>query len=126
MPKESVFKVHPAVGRMRVPLMAAVAMGAMALALPARNAIADPNAIADAAARVPIVLHAAHLLDIDAGRLVTPGEVLVEGERIRAVGSSVTHPAGVLFNDLGATTLLPGLIDAHVHLFLHPGAEDLQ
>jgi imidazolonepropionase-like amidohydrolase len=28
--------------------------------------------------------------------------------------------------DLGDTTLMPGLIDAHVHLFLHPGAEDLQ
>ena len=28
--------------------------------------------------------------------------------------------------DLGDVTLLPGLIDAHVHLFLHPGAEDLQ
>ncbi len=28
--------------------------------------------------------------------------------------------------DLGETTLMPGLIDAHVHLFLHPVAEDLQ
>ena len=28
--------------------------------------------------------------------------------------------------DLGNTTLMPGLIDAHVHLFLHPGAEDMQ
>jgi imidazolonepropionase-like amidohydrolase len=28
--------------------------------------------------------------------------------------------------DLGDTTLMPGLIDVHVHLFLHPGAEDLQ
>lgn len=28
--------------------------------------------------------------------------------------------------DLGSRTMLPGLIDAHVHLFLHPGAEDLQ
>jgi imidazolonepropionase-like amidohydrolase len=28
--------------------------------------------------------------------------------------------------DLGDRTLMPGLIDAHVHLFLHPGAEDLQ
>jgi imidazolonepropionase-like amidohydrolase len=42
------------------------------------------------------------------------------------VGSSVKHPAGAAFLDLGDTTLLPGLIDAHVHLFLHPGAEDLQ
>jgi imidazolonepropionase-like amidohydrolase len=28
--------------------------------------------------------------------------------------------------DLGDRTLMPGLIDAHIHLFLHPGAEDLQ
>lgn len=36
------------------------------------------------------------------------------------------HPADAQVLDLGDTTLLPGLIDAHVHLFLHPGAEDLQ
>jgi len=52
--------------------------------------------------------------------------VLVEGERIVEVGSTVTHPTGSETIDLGDTTLLPGLIDAHVHLFLHPGAEDLQ
>ena len=74
----------------------------------------------------PIVLHAARLLEIDTGRLLTPGEVLVQGERIAEVGSVVTHPAGSETIDLGDSTLLPGLIDAHVHLFLHPGAEDLQ
>ena len=74
----------------------------------------------------PIVLHAARLLDVETGRLLTPGEVLVEGERIAAAGASVTHPAGAEVIDLGDRTLLPGLIDAHVHLFLHPGAEDLQ
>ena len=73
-----------------------------------------------------IVLHAAHLLDVEGGRLVSPGEVLVRGERISEVGSHVTHPAGAPILDLGAETLMPGLIDAHVHLFLHPGAEDLQ
>jgi imidazolonepropionase-like amidohydrolase len=74
----------------------------------------------------PIVLHAARLLDIKSGRLVKPGEVLVQGERIVEVGSSVKHPADAEVIDLGDRTLLPGLIDAHVHLFLHPGAEDLQ
>jgi imidazolonepropionase-like amidohydrolase len=74
----------------------------------------------------PVVLHAARLLDIEAGRIVTPGEVLIEGEKIVAAGSSVAHPAGAETIDLGDTTLMPGLIDAHVHLFLHPGAEDLQ
>jgi imidazolonepropionase-like amidohydrolase len=74
----------------------------------------------------PIVLHAARLLQVDTGTLLQPGEVLVEGDRIRAVGVSVDHPQGAKIIDLGDTTLLPGLIDAHVHLFLHPGAEDLQ
>jgi imidazolonepropionase-like amidohydrolase len=74
----------------------------------------------------PIVLHAARLLQVETGALLQPGEVLVEGERIRAVGVSVERPRGAKIVDLGDVTLLPGLIDAHVHLFLHPGAEDLQ
>ena len=77
-------------------------------------------------ASAPIVLHAARLLQVDTGVLLQPGEILVEGERIRAVGRSVDHPQGAKIIDLGDATLLPGLIDAHVHLFLHPGAEDLQ
>jgi imidazolonepropionase-like amidohydrolase len=72
------------------------------------------------------VLHAARLLDVESGRMVTPGEVLLRGERIIEVGSGVKHPPGAEIIDLGDSTLLPGLIDAHVHLFLHPGAEDLQ
>jgi imidazolonepropionase-like amidohydrolase len=73
-----------------------------------------------------IVLHAAHLLEIESGRTMTPGELLVQGERIAEVGTRVAHPAGAEVIDLGESTLLPGLIDSHVHLFLHPGAEDLQ
>jgi imidazolonepropionase-like amidohydrolase len=73
-----------------------------------------------------VVLHAARLLDIRNGRIVTPGEVLVEGDRIIEAGPTVKHPQGAEILDLGDRTLLPGLIDAHVHLFLHPGAEDLQ
>jgi imidazolonepropionase-like amidohydrolase len=66
------------------------------------------------------------MLDVANGKVVGPAEVLVEGERIMAAGTSVSHPAGAEVIDLGDTTLMPGMIDAHVHLFLHPGAEDLQ
>lgn len=73
-----------------------------------------------------IVLHAARLLDVENGKLLTPGEILVQGERIAEVGTTVSHPADAEILDLGDRTLMPGLVDAHVHLFLHPGAEDLQ
>jgi imidazolonepropionase-like amidohydrolase len=86
-----------------------------------------PGALAQApSASRPVILHAARLLDIEGGRIVSPGEILVQGEKIVAAGSSVDHPAGVETIDLGDTTLMPGLIDAHVHLFLHPGDEALQ
>jgi imidazolonepropionase-like amidohydrolase len=73
-----------------------------------------------------IVLHAARLLNVKKGEILKPGEVLIQGQRIMEVGTSVKHPAGAEVIDLGDRTLMPGLIDAHVHLFLHPGAEDLQ
>ncbi|MBV8843491.1 MAG: amidohydrolase family protein [Bryobacterales bacterium] len=74
----------------------------------------------------PIVVRAARMVDVAAGTTVSPGEVLIEGERIVEAGRTVRHPAGAETIDLGDRTLLPGLIDSHVHLFLHPGAEDLQ
>jgi imidazolonepropionase-like amidohydrolase len=74
----------------------------------------------------PIVLHAARLLDVETGKIIAPGEVLIQGDRIAAVGSSVQRSPGANIIDLGDRTLLPGLIDAHIHLFLHPGAEDMQ
>jgi imidazolonepropionase-like amidohydrolase len=74
----------------------------------------------------PIVLHAARALDVESGRFTSPGEIRIEGDVIKEVGAKVARPAGAEIIDLGDATLLPGLIDAHVHLFLHPGAEDLQ
>ena len=92
------------------------------LAAPLRSAPPRPQASSPHS----IVLHAARLLDVKNGKIVAPGEVLVEGDRIVEAGPSVKHPAGAEVIDLGDRTLMPGLIDAHVHLFLHPGAEDLQ
>jgi imidazolonepropionase-like amidohydrolase len=100
----------------------AAAIASLACALLAFTTHAQKPAQSEA----PIVLHAARLLDVAAGTILSPGEILVEGERIRAVGKSVNRPQDARVIDLGDATLMPGLIDAHVHLFLHPGAEDLQ
>lgn len=61
-----------------------------------------------------LALKAARLFDAEKGELVTPGLVVVEGEKIVAVGGAVPADATVI--DLGDATLLPGLIDAHVHI----------
>lgn len=53
--------------------------------------------------------------------------VLVSGDRIQAVGpaAQVSAPAGTSVIELAGMTLLPGLIDAHSHIFLHPYNETL-
>jgi imidazolonepropionase-like amidohydrolase len=53
--------------------------------------------------------------------------VLIEGNRIRAVGSAsaVSAPADATVIELPGATLLPGLMDIHSHLFLHPYNETL-
>jgi imidazolonepropionase-like amidohydrolase len=100
-------------------------VGLLGSALTAALAAADGRANADAGAH-QVILHAARLLDVTSGKVLTPGEILVDGERIVAVGTALARGARVPVLDLGDTTLLPGLIDAHVHLFLHPGNESLQ
>ena len=47
-------------------------------------------------------------------------EVLVEGDTIAAVGPKLTVPAGARIIDLPGETLMPGMIEGHSHLFLHP------
>ncbi len=65
-----------------------------------------------------VAVTAAHMLDVVAGRTVDNAVVVVTDGRITAAGTagSVTVPAGAKRIDLGALTLLPGLIDMHVHL----------
>ena len=47
-------------------------------------------------------------------------QVLVRGERIEAVGLGLAAPAGARIVDLPGATLMPGMIEGHSHLFLHP------
>jgi len=55
-----------------------------------------------------------------------PGwSVLVEGDRIAAAGPNVAVPAGAKVIELPGATLMPGMIEGHSHLFLHPYNETL-
>jgi imidazolonepropionase-like amidohydrolase len=67
-----------------------------------------------------LAVTSARLIDVVTGTVIPRGLVLVRGGRIAAVGSrdSISVPPGGRAVDLGDVTLLPGLIDAHVHLTL--------
>jgi len=69
------------------------------------------------AARVTVI-KAGRLVDPEAGT-ATPNQVIVvEGEKIKAVGANLSVPPGAQVIDLSTMTVLPGLVDAHAHLGL--------
>jgi imidazolonepropionase-like amidohydrolase len=71
----------------------------------------------------PITLvKAGRLLDPRTGNVLAPAAVLIEGNKIKQVGSpsQIKAPSGAKIIDLGKATLLPGLIDSHTHLVVDP------
>jgi imidazolonepropionase-like amidohydrolase len=84
---------------------------AIGLLLFASTVVAQP-----AVTSQPIVLRAARLFDGTSDTIVRNGVVVVQGNRIVAAGANVDIPANAQVIDLGDATLLPGLIDSHVHL----------
>ncbi len=66
-------------------------------------------------------IKAARVLDVRTGQMIANATILIEGERITAVGANVTVPANAEVIDLKTMTVLPGLIDCHTHLTFAPG-----
>jgi imidazolonepropionase-like amidohydrolase len=73
-----------------------------------------------AAGGTPVAIRAGRMLDVKTGRYVENPVVVVRGDRIETVGTTV--PPGARVVDLGTRTLLPGLTDAHTHILLQGDA----
>lgn len=113
--------------RVRPLVILSIAAGclAAALALPARTGAQGKTA--PAAAPPSVLLRPARVFDAVSQQPHEGWVVLVTGNRIAGVGpaADVKAPAGTRTLDLPGATLLPGLIDAHSHIFLHPYNETL-
>ncbi|MGH7522133.1 MAG: amidohydrolase family protein [Gemmatimonadales bacterium] len=70
-------------------------------------------------AQTTTAIRAGTLLDGSGAAPVRNAVILVQGDRITAVGANVQVPAGATVIDLSGATVLPGFIDAHVHLASH-------
>ena len=75
---------------------------------------------APAAAQQAILLQPDRVFDGVAARPHTGWSVLVQGERIVAAGPNLAAPSGARIVRLPGMTLMPGMIEGHGHLFLHP------
>ena len=87
--------------RVLVPLIAFLAIGI---------ANAQPSAVT--------AIKAGRLIDPETGTASANQVILIEGEKITAVGSNLAVPAGATVIDLSKLTVLPGLVDAHTHTAL--------
>jgi imidazolonepropionase-like amidohydrolase len=63
-----------------------------------------------------IAIRAGHLFDARSGTMLANQVVLVRGDRIADVGAGLAIPSGAIVIDLSNATVMPGMIDAHVHL----------
>src|SRR5215467_2234394 len=61
-------------------------------------------------------IKAGRLIDPETGTATANQVIIIEGEKIKAVGAELAVPAGATVIDLSKLTVLPGLVDAHTHM----------
>ncbi len=88
----------------------------------ALRAQAAPGAQAQPQAVNRVIIRAGRLLDVKSGRMLSNQQIAIEGDKIVSIGVAVPQAAaqGAKIIDLSNATVLPGLIDAHVHMLGDP------
>jgi len=84
------------------------------------SVLAAPGLAQQNATKVTVI-RAGRLVDVVAGKVRTNQDILIEGNRIKAVKANIAVPEGATVLDLRNATVLPGLIDAHTHITSQPG-----
>ena len=87
-------------------------------------ALAAAVSLAQAAAAEDLVVHAGRLLDGTSQGPRSHVSILIHDDRIRAVEAGFSSPPGARVIDLSRATVMPGLVDAHVHLTVQYGPGD--
>jgi len=72
--------------------------------------------MAQAPASSVVAIKAGRLIDPETGTAATGQVIIIEGEKIKAVGANLAIPPGAKVIDLATLTVLPGLVDAHTHM----------
>ncbi len=98
-------------------LVAVLLALSVATILHAQGGIASAPAKFLVAPTQVVAIRAGRLFDSRTGTIVNNQIVLIRGDRIADVGPSVTIPADARVIDLSAATVMPGMIDAHVHVY---------
>lgn len=96
---------------------------ALLLSLTLAHVALAQDAGRSATTRRVVVVRAARMLDVRTGAFVNNPVIIIEDDKVVAVGANLSTPAGAQILDLGNLTLLPGLIDCHTHVLLEPEDE---
>jgi imidazolonepropionase-like amidohydrolase len=102
---------------MRRSLIAVLVALCLAATLHGQGGIASAPAKFLVAPAQVVAIRAGRLFDSRTGAIANSQIILIRGDRVADVGASIAIPADARVIDLSAATVMPGMIDAHVHVY---------